>query len=149
MYLMLSSILTKSIKRQCPLLSSIYGENWFILGAVVSCWRGKDASLSGCKVSRKAAQRLYRRYEEVSWVRVSNKRLRDKHFYDVWINLPQTIFPCCAFCGWYFRTSPAYIQIMKISPIILTFVKFCKVLPKTQTQMLLEKRCNWGLIFKM
>ena len=147
MYLTLSSILTKSIRKTMP--TSTYGENWFILGAVVSCWRGKEASLSGCKVSRKAAQRLYRRYEEVSWVRVSNKRLRDKHFHNKWINLPQTIFPCCAFCGCYFRTSPAYIQIMKISPISLTFVNFCKVLPKTQTQMLLERRCNWGLIFKM
>ena len=29
-----------------------------------------------------------------------------------------------------------HIQIMKTSPIILTFVKFSKVLPKTQSQML-------------
>ena len=134
MYLTLSSILTKSIRKTMP--TSTYGENWFILGAVVSCWRGKEASLSVCKVSRKAAQRLYRRYEEVSWVRVSNKRLRDKHFHNKWTNLPQTIFPCCAFCVWYFRTSPAYIQIMKISPIILTFVKFSKVLPKGGSQII-------------
>ena len=78
--------------------TSTLGENWFIMGAAVSCWRGKEASLSVCKVSRKAAQRLYRRYEEVSWVRVSNKRLRDKHLHNKWTNLPQTIFPCCAFC---------------------------------------------------
>ena len=106
--LSLSSILTKGIKKTMP--TSTYGENWFILGAVVSCWRGKEASLSVCKVSRKAAQRLYRRYEEVSWVRVSNKRLRDKHLHNKWTNLSQTIFPCCAFCVWYFRTSPSYIQ---------------------------------------
>ena len=135
MYLMLSSILTKSIKRQCPLLSSIYGENWFILGAVVSCWRGKDASLSGCKVSRKAAQRLYQRYEEVSWVRVSNKRLRDKHFYDKWTNFHKLFFLVVPFVGDIFGYHQ-HIQIMKTSPIILTFVKFSKVLPKTQSQML-------------
>ena len=43
MYLTLSSILTKSIRKTMP--TSTYGENWFILGAAVSCWRGKDASL--------------------------------------------------------------------------------------------------------
>ena len=122
MYLALSSILTKGIKKTMP--TSTYGENWFILSEVVSCWRGRDASFSGCEVSRKAAQRLYRRYEEVSWVRVSNKRLRDKHFHNKWTNLPQTIFPCCAFCGWYFRISPAYPNNENLT-LILTFVKFC------------------------
>ena len=120
MYLTLSSILTKSIRKTMP--SSTYGKNWFILGAVVSCWRGKEASLSVCKVSRKAAQRLYRRYEEVSWVRVSKKRLRDKHFHNKWT--PHNIFPCCAFCGWYFRISPAHPNNENLT-LILTFVKFC------------------------
>ena len=124
MYLTLSSILTKSIRKTMP--TSTYGENWFIMGAWVQLLVVEEGKtpLSGCKVSRKAAQRLYRRYEEVSWVRVSNKRLRDKHFHNKWTNLPQTIFPCCAFCGWYFRISPAYPNNENLT-LILTFVKFC------------------------
>ena len=123
MYLTLSSILTKSKKRAMPTstLHTVRIDSYWVQLLVVE--EGKTP-LSGCKVSRKAAQRLYRRYEEVSWVRVSNKRLRDKHFHNKWTNLPHTIFPCCAFCGWYFRISPAYPNNENLT-LILTFVKFC------------------------